>query len=593
MSESARRASFVLPPRARLPAAAVVVAWLVLAGRLVQLQWAEQADLSAGAIRQSSLLDEIPARPGEILDRHGRLLATTVTTRSLYLVPSRTDDGWETARRLGEALDLDADDLFRRLGRDRERHFLWVRRRLSDAEAERVKALDLPQGTWGFREEHLRRYPQGTLAAHVLGLRDIDGAGRGGIEQSCDAILRGTPGRCVLRRDARGRVLDVRDEVAQPPRPGRTVTLALDAVVQMHAERELDRVMEEWRPSSAAAIVLGVPECDVLAMASRPAFDPNDASGVPAAAWKNTAIASIHEPGSTFKPFVVGWAIEQGALARDERFDCEHGAYRMGRRVLHDHHPYGILDVTGILVKSSNIGMAKIGARLGNRGLHQAAAAFGFGRPTGIELPGELAGILRPLDEWTGYSTGSIPMGQELAATPLQVAVAHAALASKGTHRTPRLVLGAGDGAPFAQESSAHGERQSNAVVSRVLRPEIAEWLVSGPLREVVTRGTGRRAELEEYTVFGKSGTAQKLDPETGKYSMRLHTSSFVCGGPAADPRAIVLVVVDEPSRGDSQFGGTIAAPAASRILRKTLLALRVPARPPQSNSPPLRAAER
>ncbi|MEX0715296.1 MAG: penicillin-binding protein 2 [Planctomycetaceae bacterium] len=577
--------AFALTARARFVAAALVLAWLVLAGRLVRLQWTDREHLSSRVVRQSSLLEEIPAPPGDIVDRHGRLLATTVTTRSLYLIPSRIDDAWKTARGLGEALGIDADALYRRLGENRGRHFLWVRRRLSDDEAQRIKALELPKGTWGFRDEYLRRYPQGALAAHVLGLRDIDGVGRGGIEESRDDDHRGTPGRRLLRRHARGREIEDREENDQRPRPGRTVTLALDAVIQMHVERELDRVMEDVRPRSAAAIVIGVPDCDVLAMASRPAFDPNDASNVAPEAWKNTAIASLFEPGSTFKPFVVGWAIQREALARDEQFDCEWGAYRMGRRVLHDHHPYGVLNVTDILVKSSNIGMAKIGERLGNRGLHEAAVRFGFGQPTGIELPGELAGILRPLDRWTSYSTGSIPMGQELAATPLQTAVAHAALASGGRHRTPRLVLATEERAPTASPSSyadaprGAATRGSNAIVSNALDPEIARWLVTGPMREVVMRGTGRRANLDDYAVFGKSGTAQKLDPETGGYSMRLHTSSFVCGGPVESPRAIVLVVVDEPARGESQFGGTIAAPPASRILRHALVTLRVPPR--------------
>lgn len=611
-SEPARFPATALPARARIAAGFVILAWLILAGRLIQLQWAEGKRLSERVVHQSSLLEEIPARPGDIVDRHGRLLATTVVTRSLYVIPSRIDDPWRTALRLSEALGIDADAFFRRLGENRDRHFMWVRRRISDEEAGRVKALDLPKGTWGFREEYLRRYPQGPLAAHVLGLRDIDGAGRGGIEESCDDALRGVPGQWVLRRDARGRVIDVRDAVARQPRPGQTVSLTLDAVIQMHAERELDRVMEEIAPRSAAAIVLGIPECEVLAMASRPAFNPNAPDAVPDAAWKDNAIASVFEPGSTFKPFVVGWALERGVIAPDEEFDCEQGAYRMGRRILHDHHPYGLLDVTDILVKSSNIGMAKIGERLGNQGLYEAAVRFGFGQATGIELPGELAGILRPVTQWTSYSTGSIPMGQELAATPLQVAAAHAALASGGTLRTPRLVLGYGEASSIERTAPGHlteslasgahrGEQSpatnaaptlsvseyrasrerrhsgSLAMASAAIDPEIARWLVTGPLREVVTRGTGRRADLAEYAVFGKSGTAQKLDPETGRYSMRLHTSSFVCGGPVENPRAIVLVVIDEPTRGASQFGGTIAAPPAARILQKTLATLRVP----------------
>jgi cell division protein FtsI/penicillin-binding protein 2 len=266
----------------------------------------------------------------------------------------------------------------------------------------------------------------------------------------------------------------------------------------------------------------------------------------------------MFEPGSTFKPFIVGAAVDHGLIKRNETFDCEFGAYRMGRRILHDHHPYGSLSVTDILVKSSNIGMAKIGERLENPGLFEAASIFGFGRRTGIELPGELNGQLHPLSSWTSYSTGSIPMGQEIAATPLQVAAAHAALANRGRYCSPHLLLQVDDGS-------------KPLVVTRdVLSPDTARWLIEGPMVEVITRGTGQRAKLKGYSVFGKTGTAQKLDPRGG-YSHSSHIGSFVCGAPADDPRALVLVSVDEPTRGPSNYGGIVAAPAAADILRTTL----------------------
>jgi cell division protein FtsI/penicillin-binding protein 2 len=426
------------------------------------------------------------------------------------------------------------------------------------------------------REEYLRRYPQGSLAAHVLGLRTIDGIGRGGVEQAFDEVLRGKDGRRELVRDARGRVIEVYDRGDEAPVHGRTVVLSIDCVVQLFTERELDALMRKHRPESACAIVVDPRTCDVLAMASRPAFDPNRPVGVAADAWKNTAIASIYEPGSTIKPVIVAWGLEKGLIARDEEFHCEQGVYKMGSRLLHDHHPYGRLSLTDVLVKSSNIGMAKIGERLQNGQLYEALVAFGLGRKTGCGLPGELEGTVRPLGQWTSYSTGSIPMGQELSVTPLQLIAAHAALANGGSLISPRVVLGQTERAGTGDDGRP-GEGVYAPVVTRVLAHETAQWVVQGPRVDVVRRGTGTKAQLDGYTVFGKSGTAQKTDPRTGAYSQREHVSSFLCGAPAGNPQVLVLVVVNEPAPEAGHFGGEVAAPAASRILERTLAHLHVP----------------
>jgi cell division protein FtsI/penicillin-binding protein 2 len=527
---------------------------------LIQVQCLQREQFAARAARQQTFDEVIPARPGDIVDRAGRLLATTTQTRSLYVDPSRIENEWHVALVLGEALGIDPDRLYERLWQSQDKQFLWIKRRLSDSETDLVRALDLPRNAWGFRPEYLRQYPQGRLAAHVLGLRDIDGVGRGGVEEELDDVLRGRDGRRTLVRDARGYVLEVADAAAVPPEQGQQVSLTIDAVIQLHAERRLDALMVECRPVSACAIVLDPRTGDVLAMASRPDFDPNHPQDVPSPAWTNQAIAAAYEPGSTFKPFVVAQALEDQVLVRDEEFDCERGAYRMGRRVLHDHHPYGRLTVSDILVKSSNIGMAKIGERLTNERLHAAATAFGFGCRTGIELPGEVPGLVWPLSEWNGYSTGSVPMGQELSATPLQVIAAHAILANRGRQITPHLLLATGDGPARARA----------VVTSQVVSPGTARWLVEGPLVEVVERGTGQKARIEGLRVFGKSGTAQKIDPATGRYSATRHVSSFVCGAPADEPRVLVLVSVNEPTTG-SYFGGAAAAPAAADILRHAL----------------------
>ena len=553
--------------REKLVAGCMLLVWLVLAGRLVQVQYWDRAEFAARAVRQQTFAERIPARPGDILDRRGRLLATTTQVQSLYVDPARVEDAWELSQRLASVLRLNAEELQARLEGSRERHFVWIKRRLSDDELKAVRELELPDDLAGFRTEYQRRYPQGPLAAHVLGLRDIDGVPRGGVEEGLDPLLHGVDGRRELVRDARGYVLAVREVAAEGPRNGTAVKLTLDSVLQLYTERELDHVMETWRPLSACAIVLDPRTGDVLAMASRPAFDPNNPRNVPDAAWSNTAVTTMFEPGSTFKPMVVAWALDREVLRTDESFDCERGVYRMGRRTLHDRHPYGVLSVTDILVKSSNIGMAKIGERLGNDGLHAAATAYGFGRRTGIEIPGELPGLLRPLREWTSYSTGSIPMGQELAATPLQVIAAHAALANDGRLVSPHLLLSA-DGAP---------DYARHVVSTQVATAESAQWLVQTALVDVVTRGTGQKARIDGLQVFGKSGTAQKTDPATGQYSRSRHVSSFVCGAPADDPQLLVLVSVNEPTQGGSDFGGTVAAPSAAAILRDALHYLRGP----------------
>ena len=574
-------------PRVCVVIGLVLLTWLVLAGRLVQLQWISRPQLSQLADRQRSMIESIPARPGEIVDRHGRLLATTVTMRSLYVVPTRITEPWQFALKVSESLDVDADQLFERITKNRTKRFLWVHRRLDDEQADGIRDLDLPPHSWGFREEYLRRYPQGKFAAHLLGLRDIDGNGRGGLEQSLGSVIRGQDGRRTLVRDARGRVVDVREDVAEAPRHGRTAVLTIDAVVQLYAERELETVMKEWKPKSACAIVIDPRTCDVLAMASRPTFDPNRPVNVPPAAWKNTAISAIYEPGSTFKPFIVAWGLQKGVIAADSSFDCENGSYRMGRRILHDHHSYGRLSLTDVLVKSSNIGMAKIGERLTNKELFAASVRFGFGRKTGISLPGELQGMLRPLKKWNSYSTGSIPMGQEIAVTPLQLISGIAVLAGDGVLRTPRLVSKTVEHIDAIPEDVPATSFRPT-VTSPAIERDIGRWLVEGPLVDVVKRGTGSKARLEDYKVFGKTGTAQKPDPATGKYSSQLHVSSFFCGAPANDPRVLVLIVADEPTVGKTHYGGTVAAPAASRLLHKTLLHLRI-----SPGGKPLREARR
>ncbi|MCA9057814.1 MAG: penicillin-binding protein 2, partial [Planctomycetaceae bacterium] len=426
----------------------IVLGWIVLAGRLIQVQGTQRDALSASVTRQSTFQEPIPARPGEILDRHGHVLAMTIARESLYAVPSQIEDPWQFSWKVSQTLGLNADSIYERITDPATPHFAWIQRRLSDEQAAAVRRLELPSQCYGFRNEYMRQYPQGAFAAHVLGIRDIDNSGRGGLEESLNSMICGEDGIRLLTRDARGVVMEVAAEQSRPPQHGRTVISTLDLLIQIETERQLDRLVERWRPQGACAIVIDPASGEVLAMASRPTFDPGHLTHVPDGGWNNLAVSAVFEPGSTFKPLVVAWAVQKQMLQQDEMIDCHWGAYRMGRRVLHDHHAYGELSVEDVLVKSSNIGMARIAERMGLQELYRATVSFGFGRRTGIELPGEAGGLLRPLARWDDYSLGSVPMGQELAVTPLQLIAAHAALANGGRLVRPHILAAENDPVP-------------------------------------------------------------------------------------------------------------------------------------------------
>jgi cell division protein FtsI (penicillin-binding protein 3) len=555
--------------RSNVIATLILLSWAVLIGRLIQLQGSQRARLDERVTRQRTFTEPVSARPGEILDRNGHVLAMTVTRDSVYAVPAEITDPWSFAWTVSSALQLNADEVFESLVEDDSRQFVWLRRRATDEQLSAFRRLQLPMQTWGLRREYLRQYPQGSFAAHVLGIRDIDNIGHGGLEESFDQRIRGTDGSRVMTRDALGVVVEVAAENSRAPVHGRSVIASLDLLTQIHVERQLDGLMRTWLPVGACAIVMNPMNGEILAMASRPAFDPNNLQRILDAGWTNLCVSAAFEPGSTFKPFVVGRALELGAVSRDEKIDCGNGSLRMGNRILHDHHPYGQLSVEDILVKSSNVGMAQIARRLGRNQLYDAVVSFGFGRRTGIELPAEAAGLLRPLARWDDYSLGSIPMGHELAVTPCQLITAHAALANGGQWMRPQVLLSSGSHntapAPLLNIRTVDAP---SPIESRVLKREYAEWLVRGPMRQVIKRGTGKSARVAGLDVFGKTGTAQKFDSDAGTYSHSQSVLSFVCGTPAEHPQVLVLVMVDAPSVGTNHAGGTVAAPAASRILQ-------------------------
>ena len=554
-----------------------LVACLLLAGfaltaaRTFQLTLRVAPELFPAVSRQRAHREEIPAPLGDIVDRHGRLLATCTPVYSLYVNPrALPSEGLERVLQpVAAALDVPLQELVGRVRRRSDRYFVWLKRRLNEAELARLSRLDLDRRQFGFRREYRRVYPKGALAAHVLGFRDIDLEPHGGVEQYFDQLLRGQPGSRYVYRDASGRPIHFDQRRRKAPQRGATVQLTIDAVIQQFAEEALQRVAEQWRPRGGAVCVVMDPNTgEVLALASWPAFDPNRPGEATEQAWLNRAIGAVYEPGSTFKPFIAAAALNWGAVAPEDKINCHWGRYRMGRRVLHSVHPHGILPFPEVLIRSDNIGMAVIAERLGLQGVYRAVELFGFGTRTGIELPGEVPGKVLPFHLWNRYSLGSIPMGHEIGVTPIQLVRAFAALANGGYLLRPTVVrrVVAADGTV----KLVHDRAQ---VLRRVVRTEVTEYLVQVVLRDVIEApyGTGRRARLDDYMLFGKTGTAQKPDPKGDGYLRHRHVSSFVAGGPLHAPEVVAYLLVDDPDAPGQHYGGEVAAPELARMLQRTL----------------------
>jgi cell division protein FtsI (penicillin-binding protein 3) len=557
-----------LKARASLAVGAVLLAFLVLAGRLASLQVAGAERYRRLADRQHILNRKLPARRGTIFDSQGRQLAATVKRWSVFADPKAVEDPDRTAAMLADALAIARQPVRERLGKDR--YFVWVKRHVSSKEAELVRHLALP-GVF-LRQENHRSYPQGRLAAHVVGFTDIDGRGLAGIERRMDALLRGRPGmEKVLCDGGRRAMRSPRDRVEKVPFDGYDVFLTLDAYVQGIVEEELGAAVEAHEPECAAALVMDVRDGSVLAMASWPLLDPDAPAAMPLANQRNVALSDAYEFGSAFKPITIALALEQGLVTAESEFDCQQGEWQIGGRTLHDAHPYGVLSVSDIICHSSNIGAAQISLLLGLEALHEGVRRFGFGTPTGIALPGESGGIVRPLRAWNRYSVVSVSFGQELATTALSMARAFAALANGGRLVQPRIV-GKIRHAHTGEVIYAAGEPM---ISGRPVSPETAAQVLR-MMRRVVAEGTGRRARNEEYPLAGKTGTAQLLRQDGRGYSEDRYLSSFVGVGPVPQCRIVVLVTLKAPTK-KGYYGGTVAAPAVRKIAVRTLRHLQVP----------------
>jgi cell division protein FtsI (penicillin-binding protein 3) len=529
--------------------------FVVVIARAVYLSVILGADLEDLATRQHRQhLAQPPAR-GPIVDRQGEPLALTIDAKAVYLRPRQLSPVRATEA-LARALEIAPSVVAARANDTAP--FVWLDRRVSLERWSKVAELGL-EGV-GSHPSRQRSYPHGSLAAHLLGFTNIDGEGLEGLERRYNADLLSEVAPINVERDARGRPINA-SALGPLPRGGR-VELTIDATLQHAVERELTAAVLEHRAESGMAVVLDPRTGQVLALANAPTFDPNDPGSAPPAHRRNRVITDIFEPGSTFKVFTAAAALESSVIKPQERIDCENGRYRVGGRTIHDHDPYGWLTFEEIIQYSSNIGTAKIAERVGADGLSAMIEALGFGKITGVDLPGEVPGMLIPRAQWGRIHLATISFGQGIAITPIQLAAAYGAIANGGLLLRPYVVE------RVVGEEGQTVRLQRPRVVRRVFAPETARRLTSF-LSRVVEDGTGKHARLEGFGVAGKTGTAQKVDPQTGRYSSNARMSSFVGFVPADNPQLVILVIIDTPK--GVTYGGLVAAPAFRRIAEQGL----------------------
>jgi len=550
--------------------ALVTAGMLLILGRVAQLQTHTPPQV-ARLIDTQHGSRPLPERRGALLDREGRDIAPSDTYHRLFVDPRAVVDPSTFAERVAHALGYDPariDQLI--VARPRSR-FIVIDQRVSPERLARLSELNIPGLGLELRQQ--RRYPLGSLAGQVVGFVGFDGIGLEGAERVFNTDLTGSAGRLVSLRDAARRPLWVSDY--QAPADGRQVRLSIDATIQAIAERELRKTCDAHEAKSGQLIVMHPHSGEILAMANYPSFDPNHFRSAQPDNWRNRAVTDLFEPGSIFKPIIWAAATQLGYALPGETIHCENGLWVTfeGRR-LRDAHGYGGLTWDGVLIKSSNIGMGKVGLRMGVGPMHRAVRAFGFGEAPGSELPGESPGLVHRPAKWTHYSVTSVPMGQEIGVTPLQMARAFCVFGNDGLLIRPTL-------------RATHDPRRpgQGRVIGRVLATDVARhtrWV----LRRVVLEGTGRKARSDLYSIWGKTGTAQIAASDGRGYLPRAYVGSFIGGAPYEDPQLIVGCFVRHPNPDKGYYGGLVSAPAVKQVIEEALPYLGVaPDRPGRSRS--------
>lgn len=547
----------------------VFIAWsAALAFRLFQLQVQGHAGAKAAVLSQNQRTRTIEPERGNITDRNGQILACSLPAVSVFISPVENETPAEERRKvaaLGSALGLEEKVASMILNRLRNQEtFTYVKHKISREEAAPVMAMNLP-GV-GFEPVTKRHYPLRFSAAHVLGGVNLFENSRGGVENYYHALLKGEEGEQIVYKDNRSRNYQIR--VIRPPVPGRDLVLTIDATIQYIVEKELTKAVVDHSAAWGTVIVMDPFSGEILALANHPDYDVNEFPG-PRNAWLNRAVQLSYEPGSTFKIVTAAAARERGVVGYSEVFDCSAGAITLGGLTIRDHVRMGLLTFPKVLIESSNVGTVKVALRLSPEEFHAAITDFGFGTKTGIDLPGEVNGRVRPVKDWNRRSSlPHIAIGYELMTSPLQILQAMNAFATGGLIVRPRVVKNAPELLP-TQEASPEDVR-------RVISEKTAAELVELAFERAVEEGTGKQGRLEGYGIAGKTGTAQVYDPVLRSYTTKKYIASFVGFVPVSRPALTMIVVLGEPKEG-FYYGGEVCAPVFRDIARQVLRYLRVP----------------
>lgn len=530
----------------------------VIGGRAFHLQVLQGDRLKRLGQRQHLKEWIVLPKRGAFIDRSGEPLALSMESQSVYIRPHRIQEADKVTRHLAEILGLRPAEVRQKIAS--ERPFVWIKRQVSSPEAEKIQALNL-DGI-GMYYEPNRHYPQGQLAGHVIGFVGRDSEGLEGLELKYNDYIRGEAGSSVAERDALGRRVLVEGIGGLQIPPGSDIHLTLDTSIQHIAEKELEGAVSKYRAKAGVAIVVDPRTGEVLALANYPSFDPNNYNKMSAEQRRNRTVTDSFEPGSTFKTILAAAALEEEVVGKEDLFYCEMGKYPFAGRIIHDTHPHGWLSFAKILQVSSNIGFTKIAEKVKKERYFKYIEKFGFGKGTGIDVPGEISGLVRRPESWAMIDLATHAFGQGIATTPMQMVMAYAAIANGGFLMRPfitrRIVSPRGE---ILLENQPH-------VVRRVISEKNAR-LLAAMLSDVTSDGgTGTMAKIEGFDVAGKTGTAQKPDPVHGGYSKK-RVSSFVGFVPANDPRLVALVLIDEPE--GQVYGGVVAAPVFRNVVQNAL----------------------
>jgi cell division protein FtsI (penicillin-binding protein 3) len=536
--------------------------------RLVFLMVFDHGVLSEKAARQYRKTKTLTVQRGGIWDREMRPLAVNTEAESLYAVPSRITDVRSIAQQLSPVIKVSAMKLNKKFYMKKNKSFIWLARRMDEKTAQRVYALQTEANLQeiGMLTESKRYYPNGHVASHILGFTNIDNEGIDGIELKYNDYIKGKKRKVYLKKDARGMSLS---EGFEEDMRGDNLLLTVDETLQNIIEREIAKAVQTWKAKAAVAIMMNPDTGEILAMANRPTYNPNLFHKSKVKDRRNRTITDIYEPGSTFKMVLASAALEEGVVRPHQWFDVSKGFIKVPGGLIRDDHKNKILSFSEVIQKSSNTGAVQIGQRLGEKKFYRYIKAFGFGEKTGIDLPGEVRGILREPGDWSGRSLASLSIGQEVAVTPLQILRAYSVIANGGKLMKPYLV---------SEIISSEGEtikRFYPEIERKVISEETARRMRDILKTVVEEGGTAESASILGNIVAGKTGTAQMINPKTGRYSKDDFVSSFVGFVPADNPEIALIVVVYKPK--GKRYGGVVAAPVFKSIVEQTLVYLNIP----------------